>query len=506
MTITEIHWATHFDYPVLASLQFFPLLVAVIILSMGKNKKLLKVSVGAALIELFLSITIYLNYDAHNSAMQFAEKLIIFSPFQYHAAVDGVSVLFILLTAILSTLIILYSFVIHMEKRRKFLALTFIVVSSLMGQFTTIDMLWFVLTSFIYLLLVGYILWRWATSPDRDLALSRYLQFMITGLILLLAGVVMLGWNHSDITGQWSFDLVDLLKTPANPSFQSIIFFLLFYGLAIRTPLFPLHGWLPIAAEHGMVATAPLFLLGLKTGIYALIRFVFPLLPEAIIQWHEYVMAFAVTGVFYAALLALMQVNLRRLLAFAVVSHTSILIIGLFSLNHEAFQGGVLLSVNFGLATTGLLFTTGFIFWRTKTMLLAKLGGLFEQLPLFGITFFVSGLSIIGMPGTPGFNSFHLILEASIHRFGALITVAAAVGNVIAAGFLLWAFQRAFLSPKVSTSITEAKINPASTQEKLIVLMVMAILLTTGFHSEPWLDLIENSLESLSNLYELKLD
>jgi len=502
MTITEINWATHFDYPILASLQFFPLLVVVIILAMGENKRLLQVSVGAALIELFLSINLYINYDAHNTAMQFAEKLTLLSPFQYHAAVDGISVLFILLTAILSTLIILYSFVIPMENRKSFLALTFVVISSLMGQFTTLDMLWFVLTSIIYLLLVGYILWNWATSPDRDIALSRYLQFMITGLVILLAGVVMLGWNHSDITGRWSFDLIELLKTPVPTSFQSIIFFLLFYGLAIRTPLFPLHGWLPVAAEHGMVAVAPLFLLGLKTGIYALVRFVFPLLPEAILQWHEYVMAFAVAGVFYAALLALMQVNLRRLLAFAVVSHTSILIIGLFSLNHEAFQGGLLLSVNFGLATTGLLFTSGFIFWRTKTMLLSKLGGLFEQLPLFGITFFVSGLSIIGMPGTPGFDSVHLILEASIHRFGALITVAAAVGNVIAAGFLLWAFQRAFLSPKISTSITVVKIKPASTQEKLIALVVMAILLSTGFYSEPWFDLIENSLESLSNLYE----
>jgi len=505
MIITEIHWTTHFYFPILASLQFFPLLVVAIILAMDENKKLLEVSVGASLIELFLSINLYLNYDSHNSAMQFAEKLTILSPFHYHAAVDGISVLFILLTAILSTLIILFSFVIPMEKRKKFLALTFIVISSLMGQFTTLDMLWFVLTSFIYLLLVGYILWKWATSPDRDLALSRYLQFMITGLVLFLAGVVMLGWNYSDVTGQWSFDLIELLKTPVNPSFQSIIFFLLFYGLAIRTPLFPLHGWLPIASEHGMVAIAPVFLLGLKTGIYALVRFVFPLLPEAIIQWHEYVMAFAVTGIFYAALLALMQVNLRRLLAFAVVSHTSILIIGLFSLNLEAFQGGLLLSINFGLATSGLLLTTGFIFWRTRTMLLAKLGGLFEQLPLFGITFFISGLSIIGMPGTPGFDSFHLILEASIHRFGALITVAAAVGNVIAAGFLLWAFQRAFLAPKISTSISEFEIKPASMQEKFIALMVMAILFGAGFYSEPWLDLIENSLESLSNLYEHKI-
>ncbi|NOQ78568.1 MAG: NADH-quinone oxidoreductase subunit L, partial [Gammaproteobacteria bacterium] len=176
------------------------------------------------------------------------------------------------------------------------------------------------------------------------------------------------------------------------------------------------------------------------------------------------------------------------------------LIIGLFSLNQIAFEGGIMLSINFGLATSGLLFMTGFVFWRTQTMLLQKLGGLFDHIPLIGITFLISALSIVGMPGTPGFDSAHLILEASIHRFGALITIAAALGNVVAAGFLLWAFQRAFLSPKIGTWNQKA-IKPATLHEKILAGIIVLTLLVTGFYSEPWLGLIENSMHGLGELY-----
>ncbi|MDH5473017.1 MAG: NADH-quinone oxidoreductase subunit M [Gammaproteobacteria bacterium] len=502
MVITELHWTTQSNFPVLASLQIFPLAIAILLFLINDKRKLFLLAVISGIIELGLAVKLYLLYDAHNIALQFAEKVVLFSPLQYHAAIDGISVLFILLTAILNLIIILYCFVIPIKQRKSFIILLHVVIFSLISQYTTVDMFWFVITSSLQLLILGYILWNWATSHERDLALSRYLQFMSTGLFLLLLGVIMLGWNYSDATGYWSFDLIDLLTHPVDIKIQSIIFFLLFYGLAIRMPIFPLHGWLPIVAEHGTVTVAPVLLLGLKVGAYGLIRFVFPLLPEAVIQWHQFAMAFAVTGIFYAALLALMQVNLRRLLAFAVVSHTSILIIGLFSLNHAAFQGGIMLSINFGLAITGLLFTTGFIYWRTHTMLLSKLGGLFDHFPIIAITFFISGIAIIGMPGTPGFDSVHLVLEASFERFGALVTVAAAIGNVIAAGFLLWAFQKAFLSPKDVSELWSSKaIKPVTIPERLLALILLGLLLTVGFYPEPWLELIEYSLKDLSELY-----
>ncbi len=282
------------------------------------------------------------------------------------------------------------------------------------------------------------------------------------------------------------------------PEFQTLVFFLLFYGLAIRTPLFPMHGWLPQVAEHGNIAVAPTLLLGLKIGIYGLLRFVLPLVPEAVQYWQPFVVAFAVVGIFYAALLAMVQENLRRLLAFAVVSHTSLIVLGLFTLDHLAFQGSVMLAVTFGLAVAALLFMTGLVYRRTRTTQLTELGGLFDQIPFVGIAFLVAGLSIIGMPGTPGFDAAHLVLEASIARFGGLLTIAAALGNLLAAGFLLWAFQRAFLGPCPEG---QAPVERLGLAEWLVSGAVIAVLLGVGFYSHPWLELIDVPLATLSAHY-----
>jgi NADH-quinone oxidoreductase subunit M len=195
-----------------------------------------------------------------------------------------------------------------------------------------------------------------------------------------------------------------------------------------------------------------------------------------------------------------MQTNLRRLLAFAVVSHTSVLIIGLFTLSLPAFEGSLMLSINFGFATAGLLFMSGIVYRRTHTLTLSRLGGLFDPLPVIGVAFLVAGLSIIGMPGTPGFNAAHLMLEAAIEEFGALVTIAAALGNVAAAAFLLWAFQRAFLAPLGETE-QRREIEPTTGMERSIALVTILVLLGTGFYSEPWLDLLEHSFDNLAEQY-----
>ncbi|MCW8928968.1 MAG: NADH-quinone oxidoreductase subunit M [Gammaproteobacteria bacterium] len=501
MTITEIHWASQSAYPILSILQIIPIVGIFVLYSFRNSKHLFNLAIAVTAVEMLFIVDLYRTFDPSNSAMQFSEQLSLLAPLSYHAAVDGMSVLFILLTGILSIMVIAYGAIIPLERPRHLPFIVLMIEATLMSLFTTLDLMWFALMSVLELSLIGYMLHRWATSPERDMALARYLQFMLTGIVLLAIGISMLGWNYMHETGNaWTFDLMLLKDVTVNENISSIIFFLLFYGLAVRIPLFPLHGWLPLVAEHGTVAMAPVFLLGLKVGIYAIIRFVLPLLPEAIIQWHEFIVTFAVAGVFYAAVMAMMQVNLRRLLSFAVVSHTSVLIIGLFSLNQIAFEGAILLSINFGLATSGLLFMTGFVFWRTNTMLLKKLGGLFDHIPFIGIAFLISGLSIVGMPGTPGFDAAHLILEASIHRFGALVTIAAALGNVVAAGFLLWAFQRAFLSQKIGTWHKKA-IKPASRSEEILAATIILTLVTTGFYTEPWLGLIENSMHGLGEIY-----
>jgi len=501
MIWAETPWETQADVPLLALLQLFPLLAAALVWIWRDAPRLIHFGILASIAELALAVWLYLLYDPATPGMQLAEQLPLIGPFTYHAAVDGVSVLFILLSALLSLLVVIYGPVRGLKPTASLFMAVFGVQAAVMSLFVSLNLLWFSLVSAIQLGLIGYLLWRWATSPDKDRALARFYQFMGTGAVLLLAGTLMLGWQHGDTSGgPWSFDLRDLTANQSSGPYQSVAFFLLFYGLALRTPLFPLHGWLPAMAEHGNIAVAPTLLLGLKVGIYGLLRFVFPVLPEVVTYWSPFVVGFAVVGIFYAALLAMMQDNMRRLLAFAVVSHTGIVVIGLFSLNHIAFQGAVMLSVNFGLAISALFFMTGIVYRRTRSTLLTKMGGLLDHLPFVGLAFLVGGLAIVGMPGTPGFDSVHLVLEAAIQHYGALVTIAAALGNVVAAGFLLRAFQRAFLGP-LPADVKGQAIERTSRAELLVSGLVLIVLLGAGFYSHPWIGLIERPLAGLGQLY-----
>ena len=496
-----MHWTAQSGYPILATLQLLPLAAIGVMMALRGKRYVFLAALLFAVLELVVALDLYHSLHRRLGGLQLSERVELLPPLVYHVAADGISVLFLLLTALLTLLVVLYSQVRRIAALPEYLMFIFGIQASLQSLFATQDLLWFALTSAVELILVAFVLHRWAQAPQEDLDMQRYLQFMSTGLALLLAGVLILGWNFAESHGgEWTFEVGRLAGTALPESVAGVVFFLLFYGLAIRIPLFPLHGWLPPIAEHGTVAVAGVFLLGLKTGVYGLLRFVFPLLPDAVQAWNSWVVAFALAGIFYAALLALMQTNLRRLLAFAVVSHTSVLVIGLFTLNSLGFQGGIMLSVNFGLATAGLLFMTGFVFRRTRTLLLPQMGGLFDHIPVIGIAFLVAGLSIVGMPGTPGFDAAHLVIEASIGRFGALVSIAAALGNVAAAAFLLWAFQRAFLAP-VKELGKAREIEPATVMERVMAITVIVILLGVGFYSRPWLDLIESGLGSLNAVY-----
>ena len=501
MILNEIHWTQQAAYPILGMLQLVPLLGAGLLLLLGERRDSVVIGRGIAVIELLLAIDLFRTIKAASPAMQLAEKLVLFDPFAYHAAADGVTVLFVLLTALVVLLLTVYSLVRGLAEPARLLAVILAVEGVLMSQLVTTNLLWFVLASLLELGLVGYLLWNWATSPEKDTMLARFYQFQGTGLLLLAIGTMLLGWFHAEATGgTWSFDLADLSTVPIGGAVGSVVFFLLLYGMGIRTPIFPLHGWLPWVAQHGNVAIAPALLLGIKVGIYGLIRFVFPIVPAAVMQWHSFVVAFAAAGVFYAAFLAFLQSDLRRLMAFAVVSHTGLLMIGLFSLLAEGFQGSILLAVNFGLAMTVMLFIVGFVYRRTRTTLLNQLGGLFDRIPFIGASFLLGGLAIVGMPGTPGFDAAHLILEASIERLGALLTVAVALGNVVAAGFLLWAFQRAFLAPRGESS-RFGIIERTLPMEYLVAGSAVAVLLIAGFYLEPWMKLIEAPLHLLAERF-----
>jgi NADH-quinone oxidoreductase subunit M len=493
--VNELLWTAQAGYPLLATLQWLPLAGALLLLIMREADLALVLGRLFAVAELVVAIDLYARIEVSTPVMQFAERIDLFG---YHAAVDGISVLFILLTALLGLLLSFYGMARQQMPPVQLLSVLLIIESAQMTMLTTMNLLWFCGASAVQLALVSYLLWRWATASEEHLALSRFLQYQVFGWCLFLAGAIVLVWSHADVPGgHWSFDLFELLETPQIGKYQSAAFYLLFYGLAIRTPLFPLHGWLPNSAGYGLIAVGPVLLLGVKVGIYGMARFLLPLTAEAVMIWQPYVVAFAMVGVFFAAVMAFRQVTLRRLMAFAVVSHTSLIVIGLFTLHPAGLQGALLLAVNFGLAITLMLLMVGYVYRRTGTTRLDRLGGLFDRVPFIAIAFLVGGLALLGMPGTPGFDAVHLVLEASIETFGALPTIATALGNVVAAGFLLWAFQRAFLAPR-PRDLPPGRIARTARLEYLVGGATLLVLLAAGFYPEPWLRLTDTATQALA--------
>ncbi|MBF0163247.1 MAG: NADH-quinone oxidoreductase subunit M [Magnetococcales bacterium] len=488
------------DTHLLGWLQLLPVLGALWLLIVQRTWLAWPIALTTGIGELLLSLRLYQRFDLTTTDWQWHARLPLSNWLVQSSAADGITVLFVLLTAFLCLLVLLYGGLVRrFHHLPRFFAVVLACEATLVGQFASLDLLWYTLMAALQTGLVGYLLTNWSLTADERLANQRYYQFMGTSLLLILAATLMLGWHHAELThGQWSFELTTLVQDTRSPYLQSVIFYLLFYGLAIRVPLFPLHGWLPHVMEHGTVAAAMVLLLGLKTGIHGMLRFIFPLFPDAVWRWHEFVIAIAAFGILYSALLALVQKNLRKLLAYAVVSHTGILVIGLFSLHPQSFQGGIMLTGSFGLAITTLMLMAGIVHQRTRSLAFERLGGLLSPLPWVGIAFLVAAFSVVGMPGTPGFDAVHLLLEAAIERFGALVTVLAALGNVVAAACLLWAFQRAFLATPTANAPPRASITRATPIEKGLAALLIAVQLASGFNADPWLALVKNSAQTLA--------
>jgi NADH-quinone oxidoreductase subunit M len=200
-------------------------------------------------------------------------------------------------------------------------------------------------------------------------------------------------------------------------------------------------------------------------------------------------------------LLALMQINIRRLLAFAVISHTGMLVIGLFCFNDYGLEGGILLSLAYGLATAGMLFSVGLIYERTRTAYLPRLGGLFDTNTAIALLFLVSVLSTMVMPGTPGFDAAHLLIEGTIEEHGWVLAIFILAGNVLAAAFLLWAFQRIFLAtPKRSVQPATCIYHPVR-KERIITVAICSLLVGTGFYTTPWLKFIDQEVVDIGEDY-----
>jgi NADH-quinone oxidoreductase subunit M len=496
-----VYWQAATFFPILTVLTLLPLLTMLVVLA-TKYAHCLSIGIAGAVVNVLLSLYLLHVFDSAAPGIHLAESLD-FLGMGYRVGVDGTNILFVPLTTILGLLALVYTSITRHRSDRSFVACLLAYQTILIGAFVALNAMQFWFWCLLELLPVVLLSVSAGTGGRRNQVVKAVLQYWLSGLAMSLAGFLLLSLGLMQSGLAFSFDWLTLKHHNLAIPNETLIFILLFFGFAIRMPLFPFHAWLPLLAEHGTAASVAIFITGLKLGIYALIRFILPLVPGAAEQWADFVVWLGLIGIFYGALLALMQINMRRLLAFAVISHTSMLAIGVFSFNDFALEGSILLSVAYGLATAGMLFSIGLIYERTRTSFLPRLGGLFESNATVGLLFLISALSTMVMPGTPGFDAAHLLIEGAIEEHGWWVAIAISLGNVLAAAFLLWAFQRLFIAHSKRYMQPYSSIHHPVVQERIIALAICGLLMATGFYTTPWLKFIDQEASEIHQHYPM---
>ncbi|MDO9422698.1 MAG: NADH-quinone oxidoreductase subunit M [Methylobacter sp.] len=502
MDITATPWSESAAFPLLTTLTVVPLAAMIAILLSRSPKIALGFGFAGALLTVLLSIHLLTVFDAGLPGIHLVEQLH-FAGLSYRVGVDGTNILFIPLTAVLTLLALIYTLNTRHVTDRLFIACLLGYETILIGAFVALNVLQFWFWCVLELIPVVLLTVHAGTGQNRRWVVVLLLQYWVSGLLLTLAGFLLLAFGLIDSSHALTFDWVTLKQNNAYLHDEVLIFILLFFGFAIRMPLFPFHGWLPVLAEQGTVASAVVFLVGLKLGIYAAIRFILPMVPGVVEQWAGFVVTLGLISIFYGALLALMQINIRRLLAFAVISQTGMLVIGAFCFNANGLEGSLLLSVAYGLAMAGMLFSIGLIYERTRTAFIPRLGGLFDTNFTLALLFLLSALSTMVMPGTTGFDAAHLLVEGIIEEYGWLLAIAILVGNLLSAAFLLWAFQRIFMAaPKRAVQPYSCAHHPVKT-ERIIAAMICLLLIGTGFYTTPWLNFIDQDAAEIGKQYPM---
>jgi NADH-quinone oxidoreductase subunit M len=362
---------------------------------------------------------------------------------QYRMGIDGISLLLILLTTLLGFLSVLSSWSAITERVREYYVYFLLLQVGMVGVFMALDFFLFYVFWEVMLVPMYFIIGIWG-GPRKLYAAIKFFLYTLAGSVLLLLGILALYFYHHTATGIWTFDVLAFQALSLPLELQRWIFLAFFFGFAIKVPLFPFHTWLPDA--HVEAPTAGSVVLAgvlLKMGTYGFVRFSLPILPEATREFLPWLLVLSVIGIIYGALVAMMQKDIKRLVAYSSVSHLGFCMLGVFVATPLALEGGILQMVNHGISTGALFLLVGIIYERRHTRLIADFGGLSQVMPVFAAVFLIMTLSSIGMPTLNGFIGEFMILQGVFadpeYRLWAIF---GAVGIVLGAAYMLWLYQR----------------------------------------------------------------
>lgn len=491
------------NFPFLSCLILWPIIMAGVV-GLGKSQHARTIALISALIELGAASIAISYFDPSLATFQLVEQYswITLLNIDYLIGIDGISVLFIPLSALLTLLAILASWNSVQNLKRFHFSLLLALQGITVGIFCALDMILFFLFWELTIPVIFFLLGLWGIGPQRRVAAMKHSLFMLFGGVPLLFGIIILAVNHVTHTGgsipqDLSFNLVTLLSTHLDDKLQTWVFVLLLISFAIKAPLIPFHTWLPSVSMEGPPQLTAL-LLGLKLGVYAILRLAMTLTPSVSVQYSWVLGIFGASTFIYAGLIALQQSNLRRLLAYASISQVGLIIIGISSLNMQGFQGALLYLLNLTLVNSSLMLIAGFIQHRVGSTDLVHLGGLSSVMPKLGLFYFILVFASIGIPGGSGFPAILLLIIGALLAHPSL-GITALVGVIISAAYLLAFSRKALLGPVTLRSIQ--LLQDLRPRELTLLALPTFLILLFGF----WPNLILNTHQATADAWLSRL-
>ena len=489
------------DFPILSSLILLPAIGSIFLLfskSDDKQTDTIKyVALFTSLVNFLISIYLWISFDSSISNFQFVEERNWLAGFvNYKVGIDGISILFIILTTFITPLCIISVNNSVKIRLRDFLIAILIMESFMIGVFCALDLVIFYLFFEAGLIPMFLIIGIWG-GPKRVYSAFKFFLYTLLGSVLMLVAIISIYW----ITG--TTDVVKLYELGIDQKYQNLLWLAFFSSFAVKTPMWPLHTWLPDA--HVEAPTAGSVLLAailLKMAGYGFIRFSLGLFPFASEVFTPLVYILSLIAIVFTSLIALMQEDMKKLIAYSSVAHMGFVTLGIFTLKQQGIEGSIIQMISHGLVSAALFLCVGVVYDRMHSRLINSYGGIVSIVPKYSILFMLFTLAALGLPGTSGFIGEFLILMGAF-KDNFLVAVIASLGVIFGAAYMLWLYKRVVFGEIINKDLLKM---PDLDKSELIILISLALpTLFFGFYPEPLLNTIEVSVKDLIEMYKINL-
>tara|TARA_B100002052_G_scaffold291153_1_gene310771 strand:- start:5895 stop:7391 length:1497 start_codon:yes stop_codon:yes gene_type:complete len=490
------------NFPILSSITFLPLIGAFFVFLTksdkgDNNRGAIYISIFTTFVNFFISLFLWYSFDTETSNFQFLEEINWISGFiKFKFGIDGISILFIILTTLITPICVISCINSVKIRLKEFLIAILVLETFMIGVFCSLDLVIFYLFFEAGLIPMFLIIGIWG-GTRKVYSAFKFFLFTLLGSILMLIAIIAIYW----ITGTTDVTQIYEIKIPQE--FQYLLWLAFFSSFAVKLPMWPVHTWLPDAhVEAPTAGSVILAAILLKMGGYGFLRFSVGMFPIASEYFTPLIFALSIIAVIYTSLVALMQDDMKKLIAYSSVAHMGFVTIGIFTFNKQGIEGSLIQMLSHGLISAALFLCVGVLYDRTHSRLIKTYGGIVQVLPKYSILFMVFALGTLGLPGTFGFVGEFLVLVGTF-KVNILVAIIASIGVILAAAYILWLYKRVVFGKLENDQLK--KIKDVNLSEGSILLFLCLLIIFFGFYPEPLLETIRVSVDNLINNYNLEI-